>query len=99
MATELTEQIVEGKRLVEETFQRIAGEVNIHVSGFRWRDDFPGPHLSSLYFDVRDAREGGTIEFQLRQLEQGINPSNQDARASVENQIRSCLQDVRKRLG
>jgi hypothetical protein len=98
MATEAAELASAGKRWVEETLQRIANELKIPVEGVRWRDDFPGPYLSSLYFNVRQARQNEAIEFRLRQLEDCANPANRAARGSLEDQVRSSLRDVGERL-
>jgi hypothetical protein len=98
MATEAAELSVVGKRWVEETFQRIANEFKIPVEGLRWRDDFPGPYLSSLYFNMREARQNEGIEFRLRQLEDCANPANRAARGSLEDQVRNSLREVSERL-
>jgi hypothetical protein len=98
MATEAAELTVAGKRWVEETFQRIASEFKIPVGGLQWRDDFPGPYLSSLYFNVREARQNEALEFRLRQLEDCANPANQAARGSLEDQVRNSLREVSERL-
>src|SRR6266511_712159 len=98
MATEAAELTSAGKRGVEETLQRIANELKIPVEGLRWRDAFPGPYLSSLYFNVREARQSEAIEFRLRQLEDCANPANRAARGSLEDQVRSSLREVSERL-
>ena len=98
MATEAAELTAAGKRWVEETFQRIANEFKIPVEGLRWRDDFPGPYLSSLYFNVREARQNEAIEFRLRQLEDCANPANRAVRGSLEDQLRNSLREVSERL-
>jgi hypothetical protein len=98
MATEAAELTIAGKRWVEETLQRIANELKIPVEGLRWRDDFPGPYLSSLYFNVREARQNEPLEFRLRQLEDCANPANRPARGSLEDQIRNSLREVSERL-
>ncbi|MBI3330213.1 MAG: hypothetical protein HYZ81_26335 [Nitrospinae bacterium] len=96
MATEMSEQTTAGKRWVEDTLRRLAGELNIPVEELRWRDDFPGPYLSSLSFNVRGGR--GMIEVRLREIQDCPNPSNQTVRASLEEQVRNCLRDVSARL-
>ncbi len=98
MATKYDESIDTGKRRVEEAIQRLAGEHNLPVRGLRWKDDFPGAYLYSVYFDVQDASDGPCIELSVRQLEACSNPANQSARAGLEDQIRSCLRDVIQRL-
>jgi hypothetical protein len=92
MATEAVEAMVVGKRWVEETFQRIAGELNLPVEGLQWRDDFPGPYISSLYFHVRNTPQN--IEFRMSQIEGARNPANRPVRSSLEEQIRSSLQEL-----
>ena len=98
MATETTEQTTAGKRWVEDTLRRLAGELHLPVEELRWRDDFPGPYLSSLSFSVRNGQAHGTIEVRLREIQDCPNPSNQAVRASIEEQVRNCLRDVRARL-
>jgi hypothetical protein len=96
MATEAVEPIVLGKRWVEETFQRIARELNIAVEGLQWRDDFPGPYISSLYFKVPNTDQKQAIEFRMSQLEGCRNPANRPVRSSTEEQIRNALQELGK---
>jgi hypothetical protein len=96
MATEAVEPIATGKRWVEEAFRRIAGELNIAIEGLHWRDDFPGPYISSLYFDVPTTNQKRTIEFRISQLEGCRNPANRPVRSSLEEQIRSSLQEPGK---
>ena len=97
MATEAADLAAAGKRWVEETLQRTANEFKIPVEGLQWRDDFPGPYLSSLYFKVREGREA--LEFRMRQLEDCANPANRPARGSLEEQVRSSLRELSARLG
>jgi hypothetical protein len=99
MAIESAEETGIGKRFVEETLKRLAGERKITVAGFKWRDDFPGPYISTLLFDVGDTNQAGSIEFRIRQLEDCRNPSNRPVRAALEQQIRDSLQEVSQRLG
>jgi hypothetical protein len=99
MATEASEPLVMGKRWVEQTLQRMAGELNVPLGGLQWRDDFPGPYISSLYIEVQGLREKGAIEFRMRQLEDARNPANRPVRTSLEEQIRSGLQELRQKLG
>jgi hypothetical protein len=97
MATEAADLAAAGKRWVEETLQRTANEFKIPVEGLQWRDDFPGPYLSSLYFKVREGREA--LEFRMRQLEDCANPANRPARGSLEEQVRHSLRELSERLG
>lgn len=92
MATETVEPLVVGKRWVEETFQRVATELNVPAEGLQWRDDFPGPYISSLYFHVRNTPQN--IEFRMSHLEGVRNPANRPVRSSLEEQIRSSLQEL-----
>lgn len=98
MAAETVEPIVLGKRWVEQTFQRLAGEMNVPVEGLEWRDDFPGPYISSLYVNVRNMSQKPMIEFRMRQLEDCRNPANRPVRTAVEEQIRTNLEDIRQKL-
>jgi hypothetical protein len=92
MATEAVEAMVVGKRWVEETFRRIAGELNLPVEGLQWRDDYPGPYICSLYFNVRNTPQN--IEFRMSQIEGARNPNNRPVRSTLEEQIRSSLQEI-----
>jgi hypothetical protein len=99
MAIESAEETAVGKRWVEETFKRLAGEFKITATGFTWRDDFPGPYISTFSFTVGNTNQPGSIEFRMRQLEDCRNVSNRPVRASLEQQVRDYLQELRQRLG
>ena len=99
MATALIEQSTGGKHWVEEVFRQLADEYHVAVGDLRWRDDYPGPYLSSLYFRVRDAHTAEAIEFPLYQLEACTNPANRAARALIRDQIRGCLGELREHVG
>jgi hypothetical protein len=98
MAIESAEETAVGKRWVEEAFKRLAGEFKITATGFKWRDDFPGPYISTLVFNVGDTGQTGSIEFRMRQLEDCRNLSNKPVRASLEQQVRDSLQELSQRL-
>jgi hypothetical protein len=99
MAIESAEETAIGKRWVEETFKRLSGELKIAATGFQWRDDFPGPYICTLSFKVLDTDQTESVEFRMRQLEDCRNPSNRPVRASLEQQIRDYLQELRQRQG
>jgi hypothetical protein len=99
MAIESAEETAVGKRWVEETFKRLAGEFKIAATAFKWRDDFPGPYISSFIFNVGDADQTASIEFRMRQLEDCRNLANRPVRAALEQQIRDSLQELSQRLG
>jgi hypothetical protein len=98
MAIESAEETGIGKRWVEETFKRIAGELKITAAGFKWRDDFPGPYITTFLFDVGNNNQTGSIEFRIRQLEDCRNPANRPVRVALEQQIRAYLQALSQRL-
>jgi hypothetical protein len=97
MAIESAEETGIGKRFVEETLKRLAGEFKTTAAGFTWRDDFPGPYITTLLFNVGDTNQAGSIEFRIRQLEDCRNPSNRPVRAALEQQIRDSLQELSQR--
>jgi hypothetical protein len=99
MAIESAEETAVGKNWVEETFKRLAGEYNVTASGFKWRDDFPGPYISTLVYTVGNTSQTGSIEFRMRHLEDCRNLANRPVRASLEQQIRDSLQELSKRQG
>jgi hypothetical protein len=99
MAIESAEETAIGKRWVEETFKRLGGEFKIVVTGFQWRDDFPGPYICSLSFKVLDTDQTESVEFHMRQLEDCRNPSNRPVRTSLEQQVRDHLQALSQRPG
>jgi hypothetical protein len=99
MAIESAEETAIGKRFVEETLKRVAGDFKITPAGFKWRDDFPGPYIMTLVFNTGNANQTGSIEFRLRELEDCRNPSNRPVRAALEQQIRNSLQEISQRLG
>jgi hypothetical protein len=99
MAIESAAETAVGKNWVEETFKRLAGEYNITATGFKWRDDFPGPYISTLIYTVGNNNQTGSIEFRMRQLEDCRNLANRPVRASLEQQIRDSLQELSKRQG
>jgi hypothetical protein len=99
MAMESAEETAVGKHWVEETFKRLAGEYNVTATGFKWRDDFPGPYITTLAFTVGNTDQTGSIEFRMRQLEDCKNLSNRPVRAALEQQIRDALQALSQRLG
>jgi hypothetical protein len=99
MAIESAEETGIGKRFVEETLKRLAGELKITAAGFKWRDDFPGPYITTLVFAVGNTDQTGSIEFRIRHLEDCRNPSNRPVRAALEQQIRDSLQELSQRHG
>jgi hypothetical protein len=99
MAIESAEETAVGKRWVEETFKRLAGELKIAAAGFKWRDDFPGPYISTLLFTVGASNQPESIEFRMRHLEDCRNPNNRPVRVALEQQVRDSLQELRQRLG
>jgi hypothetical protein len=66
------------------------------VEGLQWRDDYPGPYISSFSFSVPNRERKQVIEFRLSQLEGCRNPANRPVRSSIEEQIRNALQDLSK---
>jgi hypothetical protein len=99
MAIESAEETAVGKRWVEETFKRLAEEFKVTAAGFKWRDDFPGPYITTLVFTVGTGNQPGSIEFRMRQLEDCRNPANRPVRVALEQQVRDSLQELRQRLG
>ena len=99
MAIESAEEAAVGKRWVEETVKRLVGEYKIAATEFKWRDDFPGPYISTLVFTIADTNQTGSIEFRMRHLEDCRNPNNRPVRTSLEQQIRESLQELSQRLG
>ena len=99
MATVLIEQDAGGKHWVEEVFRQLADEYHVAVGDFRWRDDYPGPYLSSLSFRVGDAHAVEAIEFPWYQLEACTNSANRAARAWIRDQLRAYLGQVREHVG
>ena len=99
MAIESAEETAVGKRWVEETFKRLAGELKITAAGFKWRDDFPGPYITTFLFEIGDTHQSGSIELRMRQLEDCRNPANRPVRAALEQQLRDSLQELSRRLG
>ena len=99
MAIESAEETAIGKRFVEEILKRHAEEYKIAATGFKWRDDFPGPYITTLVFNMGNANQTGSIEFRIRQLEDCRNPSNRPVRAALEQQVRDSLQELSQRLG
>jgi hypothetical protein len=99
MAIESAEETAIGKRFVEEILKRHAAEYKIAATGFKWRDDFPGPYISSLVFDLGKPNQTGSIEFHVRHLEDCRNPNNRPVRVALEQQIRDSLQALSRRLG
>jgi hypothetical protein len=98
MAIESAEETAVGKRWVEETMKRLVGEYKIAASEFKWRDDFPGPYISTLVFTIGDTNQTGSIEFRMRHLEDCRNPNNRPVRTALEQQIRESLQELSQRL-
>ena len=99
MAIESAEETAVGKRWVEETIKRLAGEYNVSTTGFKWRDDYPGPYISTLVLNMGDTDQTGSIEFRIRQLEDCRNPNNRPVRTALEQQIRESLQQLSQHLG
>ena len=98
MAIESVEELAVGKRLVEGTVHRLAAELNIPVTGFTWRDDYPGPYLTTLVFNVMESNQRGSVELRVRTLEDARNPNNKAARAAMEEEVRKSLQELSIRL-
>ena len=98
MATESIEEIAVGKRLAEGTVHRLAAELNIPVTGLTWRDDFPGPYLTTLVYSVMENNQRGSVELRVRTLEDARNPNNKAARATIEEEIHKSLQELSIRL-
>ena len=94
MAIESAEDTAIGKRYVEETLKRLAAERNVAATGFKWRDDYPGPYITTFEFQIADSNKTGSIEFRIRQLEDCRNPSNRPVRTGLEQQIRDSLQGL-----
>jgi hypothetical protein len=99
MAIESAEDTAVGKRWVEDTMKRLAGEYKIAPTDFKWRDDFPGPYICTLVFDPGKPNQTGSIEFRMRHLEDCRNPNNRGVREALEQQIRDSLQELSRRLG
>jgi hypothetical protein len=99
MAIESAEETAEGKRSEEETVKRLVEEYKIAAAGFKWRDDFPGPYISTLVFDLGKPGQTGSIEFHVRHLEDCRNPNNRPVRTALEQQIRNSLQELSRRVG
>ena len=99
MAIDSAAETAAGKKWVEEAFKRLAGEYNITATGFNWRDDFPGPYISTLVYTVGNSNQTGSIEFRMRHLEDCRNLANRPVRASLEQQIRDSLQELSRRQG
>jgi hypothetical protein len=99
MAIESAEDTAIGKQWVEETVKRLVGEYKLSATGFKWRDDFPGPYITTFVFDLGKPNQTGSIEFRIRHLEDCRNPNNRPVRAALEQQIRDSLQELSQRLG
>jgi hypothetical protein len=99
MATESAEETALGKRWVEETVKRLVGEYKIAATEFKWRDDFPGPYITTFVFTIGNTNQAGSIEFRMRHLEDCRNPNNRPVRTALEQQIRESLQELSQRLG
>ena len=98
MATESAEETAVGKRWVEETVKRLVGEYKIAATDFKWRDDFPGPYISTFVLTIGDTNQTGSIEFRMRHLEDCRNPNNRPVRTALEQQIRESLQELSQSL-
>jgi hypothetical protein len=98
MATESAEDTAVGKRWVEDAVTRLVGEYRLSATAFKWRDDFPGPYISTLVFDLGKPNQTGSIEFRMRHLEDCRNPNNRPVRVALEQQIRESLQELSQRL-
>jgi hypothetical protein len=98
MAIESAEETAVGKRWVEETMKRLVSEYKIAATEFKWRDDFPGPYISTLVFTIGNTDQTGSIEFRMRHLEDCRNPNNRPVRTALEQQIRESLQELSQRL-
>jgi hypothetical protein len=99
MAIESAEDTAIGKRFVEEIFKRLATEYQIAATESKWRDDYPGPYISTFVFNSGNTNQTGSIEFRVRDLEDCRNPSNRPVRTALEQQVRGSLQELRQRLG
>jgi hypothetical protein len=99
MAIESAEETVIGKRFVEEILKRLATEYKITATESKWRDDYPGPYISTFVFNTGNTNYTGSIEFRVKDLEDCRNPSNKPVRTALENQVRDALQELRQRLG
>ena len=99
MAIESDEDTSIGKRFVEEIFKRLATEYQIAATESKWRDDYPGPYISTFVFNTGHTNQTGSIEFRVRDLEDCRNPSNKPVRTALEQQVRGSLQELRQRLG
>jgi hypothetical protein len=99
MAIESAEETAIGKRFVEEIFKRLTTEYKIAATEFKWRDDYPGPYISTFVFNTGNTNQTGSIEFRVRDLEDCRNPSNRPVRTALEQQVRDSLQELRQRLG
>jgi hypothetical protein len=98
MAIESAEESAVGKRWVEDTVKRLVGEYKIAATELKWRDEFPGPYITTLVFNIGDTNQTGSIEFRMRQLEDCRNPSNRPVRTALEQHIRDSLQELSQRL-
>ena len=98
MATESAEDTAVGKRWVEDAVTRLVGEYRLSATAFKWRDDFPGPYISTLVLDLGKPNQTGSIEFRMRHLEDCRNPNNRPVRVALEQQIRESLQELSQRL-
>src|SRR6266850_2086119 len=85
------------ERWVEETVKQLVGEYKIAATGFKWRDDFPGPYITTFVFDLGKPNQTGSIEFRIRHLEDCRNPNNRPVRVALEQQIRDSLQELSRR--
>jgi hypothetical protein len=99
MAIESAEDTAIGKRFVEEIFKRLATEYQMTATESKWRDDYPGPYISTFVFNTGKTTQTGSIEFRLKDLEDCRNPSNKSVRTALEKQVRDSLQELRQRLG
>ena len=99
MAIESAEETAIGKRFVEELVKRLATEYQIAATDAKWRDDYPGPYISTFVFNTGKAEHPGSIEFRMRDLEDCRNPSNKPVRTALEKQVRESLQELRQRVG
>jgi hypothetical protein len=99
MAIESAEETAIGKRFVEEVLKRLATEYQIAATESKWRDDYPGPYISTLVFNTGNTNQNGSIEFRVKDLEDCRNPSNKPVRTALEKQVRDSLQELRQRLG
>lgn len=99
MVTTFIEESAVGKEWVEEVFRQLAGESHVAVGDLRWRDDYPGAYVSSLYFRVGDAHTTEAIEFPVYRLEACANPADRVVRALIRGQIRRYMGELRERVG